>query len=143
MDTDPTHSEEPAARATGGCACGSVRYRVVGELRDVINCHCEPCRRFTGHFMTGTAAAIGDMVIESDDTLAWWQRTPTVRYGFCSACGSSLFWEAHDKPDTTSITAGSLDPPTGLATTLAIFGADASDYHQRDPEIDTAPYDRP
>ena len=70
MDTDPTNSEEPATRATGGCACGSVRYQVVGELRDVINCHCEPCRRFTGHFMTGTAAAIGDLVIESDDTLA-------------------------------------------------------------------------
>ncbi|MEE2769078.1 MAG: GFA family protein, partial [Actinomycetota bacterium] len=61
-----------------------------GELREVINCHCEPCRRFTGHFMAGTAAATNDLIMESDGTLAWWWRTPTVRYGFCSACGSSL-----------------------------------------------------
>ena len=143
MDTDPPHSEEPAARATGGCACGSARYRVVGELRDVINCHCEPCRRFTGHFMAATTAATNDLIMESDGTLAWWWRTPTVRYGFCSACGSSLFWEAHDKPDTTAIAAGSLDGPTGLSTTLTLFGNDASDYYELDPEIETEPYDRP
>ena len=143
MDTDPTHSEKPAARATGGCACGSVRYRVVGELRDVINCHCEPCRRFTGHFMAATTAATNDLIMESDGTLAWWWRTPTVRYGFCSACGSSLFWEAHDKPDITAIAAGSLDGPTGLSTTLTIFANNASDYYELDPEIKTRPYDWP
>ena len=143
MDTDPPHSEEPAARATGGCACGSVRYRVVGELRDVINCHCEPCRRFTGHFMAATTAATNDLIMESDRTLAWWWRTPTVRYGFCSACGSSLFWEAHDKADITAIAAGSLDGPTGLSTTLTIFGNEASDYYELDPEIKTKPYDWP
>ena len=143
MDTDPPYSEEPAARATGGCACGSVRYRVVGELRDVINCHCEPCRRFTGHFMAATASATNNLIMESNGTLAWWQRTPTVRYGFCSACGSSLFWEAHDKPDITAIAAGSLDGPTGLSTTLTIFGNDASDYYELDPEIKTKPHDWP
>ena len=143
MDTDPPYSEEPATRATGGCACGRVRYRVVGELRDVINCHCEPCRRFTGHFMAATASATNNLIMESNGTLAWWQRTPTVRYGFCSACGSSLFWEAHDKPDITAIAAGSLDGPTGLSTTLTLFGNEASDYYELDPEIKTKPHDWP
>ena len=47
--------------------------------------------------------------------------------------------------DATSrrrITAGTLDTPTGLRTNLALFGAEASDYHRLDPEVETEPYDR-
>ncbi len=35
---------------TGGCACEGVRYRIDADARSVTNCHCEPCRRITGHF---------------------------------------------------------------------------------------------
>ena len=41
--------KERAVRATGSCLCGAVRYEVGGELRDVIYCHCEKCRRTHGH----------------------------------------------------------------------------------------------
>ena len=143
MGSEPTDAGGLTARAAGGCACGNIRFQIRGGLREVVNCHCEPCRRFTGHFMAATTAATSDLIMESDGTLAWWWRTPTVRYGFCTACGSSLFWEAHDKPDITAIAAGSLDGPTGLSTTLTLFGNEASDYYELDPEIETKPYDWP
>ena len=124
-------------RATGGCACGGVRYRVAGELRDVVHCHCEPCRRITGHHMAATAARAEDLHLESDETLQWYQRTETVRYGFCSACGGTLFWEATDKANRVSIAAGTLDQPSGLRTGVAIYAGDAGDYHHLDPTIET------
>ena len=40
---------------TGGCLCGGVRYAVTGPLRDIIACHCEQCRRSSGHFVAATA----------------------------------------------------------------------------------------
>lgn len=40
---------------TGGCMCGAVRYAVHGPLRNVITCHCEQCRRSSGHFVAATA----------------------------------------------------------------------------------------
>lgn len=127
----------------GGCACGGVRYRVTGELRNVANCHCEPCRRITGHFMAATAARADTVEFDRDDTLTWYESTSTVSYGFCASCGSTLFWRAADKPEQLSIAAGTLDPPTGLRTTHALFGDHASDYHELDESIETAPGDRP
>lgn len=92
--------------------------------------------------MAATATDVDSLVLISDDTLRWYDSTPTVQYGFCSNCGSSLFWRAADKPGHVSITAGSLDTPTGLRTTLALFGAEASDYHNLDPSIETVSRDR-
>ena len=130
-------------RASGGCDCGGVRYRVDGELRDVVHCHCEPCRRITGHHMAATAAKVDDVHFESDATLTWHYRTSTTCYGFCSACGSTLFWSATDKADMLSIAAGTIDQPSGLSTVLAIYADEASDFHRLDDTIQTFSRDRP
>ncbi len=45
------------------------------ELRGVVNCHCDPCRHWTGHFMAGTSAEIENFTFESDSTLTWWNRS--------------------------------------------------------------------
>lgn len=116
--------------ATGQCACGSIRYTVNGPLRPVMNCHCHRCRRITGHFMAATSADLSDLVVESTETLQWYEASSGVFYGFCSTCGSSLFWRNDDEPERWSIGAGTLDPPTGLETTIAIWTAEASDYHE-------------
>lgn len=134
-------SNPPKAPHTGKCACGGVKYKVTGDLRSVSNCHCEPCRRITGHHMAATATTVADIDFESKETLQWYASTPTVDYGFCNQCGSSLFWRAADKPDFVSITAGTLDQPTGLRTYEALFVAEAGDYHQRDPSLLQHAYD--
>jgi hypothetical protein len=126
--------------AQGRCLCGGIRYAVRGELRDVINCHCERCRRFTGHHMAATRAALEDISIEdADSLLRWFFPVPEAGYAFCSRCGSSLFWQSTADPARRSICAGTLDTPTGLSTTQALWTSQASDYHSRPdlPEIAT------
>jgi hypothetical protein len=116
----------------GRCLCGGVRYAVRGELRDVVNCHCERCRRFTGHHLAATSAAVDELSIEDDASLLrWFFPVPEAGYGFCSRCGSSLFWQSAGDPSRRSICAGTLDPPTGLRTTEAWWVSQASDYHDR------------
>lgn len=128
--------------ATGRCACGAVGYRVAGPLREVWNCHCPRCRRITGHFMAATRAAAADIRIETgEDHLTWWAPDDTAAYGFCRTCGSTLFWRAAASPDTWSIAAGPLDPPTGLTTTKAWWTAEASDYHEHQPGLDLIRYE--
>ena len=127
---------------TGRCDCGGVRYRIDGPVRNIIECHCEPCRRISGHHLAATAVANGHLHLESQETLAWYQRTPTVRYGFCSACSSTLFWRADDKADWTSVFAGTLDGPTGLVATEAICASEAGDYYHIDPDLDVQAGDR-
>ena len=102
--------------------------------------------------MAATAAAADAVTItpgaaelnadQSEDSLRWYDRTEQVQYGFCGNCGSTLFWRVKDKPGHLSITAGSLDQPTGLRTTLALFGDHAADYHDLDMTIETVGQDR-
>lgn len=84
--------------------------------------------------MAATAAAVGDVEI-SGDTLTWYEPAPGVEYGFCSRCGSSLFWRTARRPEVLSIAAGTLTPPTGLETAAAIYTNYASDYHGFDDSI--------
>jgi hypothetical protein len=113
----------------GGCLCGAVRYRVKGPLRDVVNCHCGQCRRTHGNFAAYTAAAGDDLVLIEQRGLKWFPSSDKARRGFCSECGSSLFWQRLGG-DTISISAGTVDPPTGLKTIRHIFVADVGDFYE-------------
>ena len=125
-----------ARKHHGHCGCAGVQYSVDGPLRGVVNCHCDRCRRMTGHFMAATAARVADLSVDDPECLLrWWAPTEAVGYGSCSRCGSTLFWKSGDRPDVWSIAAGTLDQPTGLSTTTALFVAEASDYHRLDHEL--------
>jgi hypothetical protein len=102
---------------------------VDGPLSDAGACHCSQCRRMTGHFFAAATCAKADLAFESDETLAWYASSPGVGRGFCSRCGSSLFWHRDDE-DRIDILAGSLDAPTGLVMTDHIFVADKGDYYE-------------
>jgi len=131
-------TETPSAH--GRCLCGAIRYTVRGELPDVSNCHCERCRRFTGHHMAATSAALDNIGIQdADSLLRWFFPVPEAGYAFCSRCGSSLFWQSALDPARWSICAGTLNTPTGLKTRRAIWTSQASDYHDRPdlPELAT------
>lgn len=66
--------------------------------------------------------------ITRSDGLKWFQSSKTARRGFCSGCGSSLFWEQAGE-GATSIATGTLDGETGLKTEKHIFVADKGDYY--------------
>ncbi len=113
---------------TGGCLCGAVRYALSGELRDVVNCHCGQCQRFHGYLGAYTAVARSGFELTKDGGLRWYRSSDGASRGFCAECGSSLFWERTGAP-TVSISAGSLDRPTGLRTVRHVFVADKADYY--------------
>lgn len=64
----------------GQCLCGAVRFTVSGDSAGVVLCHCGQCRAWTsGPFMIRHFT--GGVVVEQ---------------GFCSRCGSSLFYRQKD-----------------------------------------------
>lgn len=119
---------------SGGCLCGRVRYEVRGRLRDIIACHCVQCRRTSGHFVAATACRRGAFALVTGATLKWYVAVPGFRRGFCSECGSNLFFEA-DAGERISIAAGSLDEPQGLKIVAHIFASEAGDYYAIDPLV--------
>jgi len=125
-------------RAAGRCLCSAVRYEVRGPLRDVLVCHCGECRRWSGHVFAATAARREDLVLLESGSLRWVaspESESRARRGFCSACGSSLFWDAPAR-DTVSIAAGTLDEPTGLRLLGHVHVHEAGDYYERPESLD-------
>jgi len=120
--------------ATGGCLCGGVRYELRTPLRDVWACHCGQCRRTHGHYAAYTNVPRDHFRLAEDRSLRWYASSTEARRGFCNECGASLFWE-RTNGDTISVSAGTLDPPTGLQITGHIFVADAGDYYHIDHPV--------
>ena len=112
---------------TGSCLCGGVQYRLHGNLREVINCFCGQCQKTSGHHFAATRVSNSDFELVNDQTLTWYRSSDQAERGFCNRCGGNLFWRRHED-EGISVTAGTLDHPTGLKTGSNIFTEDASDY---------------
>lgn len=121
------HGQNAVVR--GRCLCGGVRFEVDGPLRPIVYCHCTMCRRSGGHFDAATACASEHLRLLCAQSLRWYQSSATARRGFCSTCGTQLFWEPAAR-DHMSIWAGTLDTPTGLKPSMHIFVADKGDYYE-------------
>ena len=80
----------------GSCLCGSVKYRVDGPLREVVACHCQQCRKQSGHFYAATDCTDDDLTIEDGGALTWYAASDFAKRGFCKKCGSALFWRRND-----------------------------------------------
>lgn len=126
-----TSAQSTSDTHTGRCECGGVSYRTSAPLRDVINCHCPRCRRFSGHHLAGTAVDAVALHLLSSESLRWYEAAAGVEYGFCGICGSSLFWRTAATAERITICAGTLEQPTGLRTTQAWWVSTAADYHDR------------
>lgn len=127
-------------RKTGGCMCGAVRYQcdMVGDA--VLVCHCEQCRRQSGHVWAAARARGDSLEIDGDDALLWFRGRRSER-GFCGRCGSSLFWRVDGDPDV-SIGVGTLDDTEGLAIVADVFLAEKSAYSVATPGVECYLRDR-
>ena len=110
----------------GSCLCGAVTYAVRGPLRQVVACHCQQCRKTSGHHVAATSALREDIDVTGNVT--WFASSESARRGFCGTCGSNLFW---DGPGVNlAIFAGTLDAPTGLTMAGHIYCDDKGDYYE-------------
>ncbi|MEI2806100.1 GFA family protein [Albidovulum sp.] len=114
---------------TGGCLCGGVRFQADPPLREIVACHCGQCRRWSGHVWAATSVPLDRFRLTAEATLRWFASSAAARRGFCTRCGSSLFWQpAHE--DRIAIAAGALDATDGLRLVRHIHTGDAGDYYR-------------
>ena len=125
-------------KTNGGCLCGEVQYEIYGALRDIVNCHCSKCRKFHGNFGAYTSIQVENLKITQQKSLRWYKsptdETPNVHRGFCSECGSSLFWHPKDQP-SIAVAAGSLAAPTNLKTMGHVWCSQIADYYKIEDDL--------
>jgi len=112
----------------GHCLCGAVKFDIIGPMRPILICHCAQCRRQHGHTPAFTSAPKENFKFLEDRGLAWYRSSDDAERGFCEECGSNLFWRRLNDP-RMSVTAGSLENPTGLTCGAHVFTAWKGDYY--------------
>ena len=116
----------------GSCLCGSITFKVEGELATVEACHCTQCRKWTGHVGVSVEVPRSALKMENTENLEWFHSSEKVRRGFCNRCGTSLFFDPLDrkKHDWIAIMMGAFDTPTETHMALHIFTAEKGDYYE-------------
>lgn len=137
-------SETPAAanRMRGQCLCGAVHFEVDVPERTYSVCHCGLCRRWSGGPLMSVHCPEPQTEWLNDEGLTWYQGTPWAQRGFCSRCGSSLFWRLAQAPDGMLIVSvDALDDPAGFQLDRHIYSdakPDRYDFADKRPRVTEA-----
>lgn len=112
---------------SGHCLCGAVTYRATTSNADVSACHCGMCRRWTGGPLL--YIHVDDKpVFSGAEAIGVFRSSEIGERGFCTKCGSVLFWKTAGK-DSYTFTAGTLDDQSQLRFTREIFIDDKPAYY--------------
>ncbi len=101
------------AGLSGGCQCGAVRYRTSVALENPHLCHCRMCQKASGNLFTALASLPKSEIQWTRGSAARWRSSAHVERGFCSKCGTPLFYDDIGSDDI-AITIGSLDQPVDV-----------------------------
>ena len=109
---------------SGGCQCGRVRYQTERKPENAHLCHCRMCQKAVGNYF----ATLGSVPLSAFSLTRgepdWFYSSDAVRRGFCSACGTPLFFQAVGG-DYMAIMLGSLDHPESVEPIWQSDGASA------------------
>lgn len=123
---------------SGSCLCGRVNFTVAAPLRAPDACHCVQCRKQSGHFFASTNVPRAALVVTGEENVSWYPSSTHVRRGFCSTCGSSLFWDPPER-DWIAIAMGAFDTPTSTHLEKHIFVAEKGDYYEITDKLAQSP----
>ncbi|HEY0625513.1 MAG TPA: GFA family protein [Allosphingosinicella sp.] len=113
----------------GSCMCGAVTFVVEGKLPGPDACHCRQCRKHSGHYFASSDVPRSRVRIHGEGNVGWYQSSEKARRGFCSTCGSTLFWDPLSR-DWIGIAMGAFDTPTATSLSVHIFTAEKGDYYR-------------
>lgn len=108
---------------TGGCACGSVRYRLASVPYDTGWCHCRNCQLTSGApaLVFSTVPAADLLITSGEDKVKAFRSTSFGRRLFCGKCGTTLTMKVDHQPDTIDFAVATLDEPDAVAPGFHIF----------------------
>jgi hypothetical protein len=120
---------------SGGCQCGQLRFTVGLPSKWVAHCHCSMCRRAHGAgYVTWLGAEAAQAVIDDRAArLRWYASSAQGERGFCSHCGSTLFFRSSRWPGELHVVVANLDGPPDRKPQVHVSWDDRVDWASIDP----------
>lgn len=112
---------------SGKCMCGAVAFNAFIAEPHVGACHCNMCRKWGGGpFMEvdcGTSVSY-----QGGENISLFSSSDWAERGFCSKCGSNLFYRLKESGQTM-MAVGLLDDDSGLALKGQVFIDEKPDFY--------------
>ncbi len=87
--------DESIKTVSGSCLCGRVRFEVDLPVKWCSHCHCDLCRRAHGaSFVTWFGVSKQAFRLHDGQDLQWYASSEEAQRGFCSTCGSTMFFQS-------------------------------------------------
>lgn len=112
---------------SGSCLCGAISFVAEKMTTSVAACHCESCRKWGGSaFMEVSCGS--QVTFEGADKLSVFDSSEWAERGFCSACGSHLFYRLKETQEHM-MPVGLFDDDSGLTFQRQVFIDEKPDYY--------------
>jgi hypothetical protein len=92
----------------GGCHCGRVRFRVSGDLGQVVECNCSVCTK-KGILHLIVPPQQFELLSGQDDLATYQFNTGTAKHMFCRVCGIHPFYVPRSDPDKIDVNVRCID----------------------------------
>jgi hypothetical protein len=98
---------------TGGCQCGAIRFRTTDLIDNAHICHCRMCQKAVGNYFAALVGSGKAELVWTRGTPARFRSSENVERGFCSSCGTPLFYDPLHSDDI-GLMIGAFDNPQDI-----------------------------
>jgi len=108
---------------SGQCLCGAVQFTIEAPTLFCAHCHCRYCRGAHGAaFVTWVGVADDRFAFTAgEDKLSWFDSSEQSRRGFCSSCGTTLFYTSNLSPGEIHVVLAAIDDPIDREPQAHVF----------------------
>ena len=86
----------------GGCHCGRVRFRVTGDLANVVDCNCSMCTK-KGILHMIVAPEAFELISGREELTTYRFNSGIARHTFCRHCGIHPFYVPRSDPNKIDV----------------------------------------
>ncbi len=98
--------------AGGTCFCGEIRFSTELPSKWCAHCHCSMCRKIHGAgYVTWVGVEDDGFRLDRDRGLKWYRSSADSERGFCTECGTTLFFRSQRWPGEVHIALAAFDQP--------------------------------
>lgn len=115
---------------SGHCLCGGVRYEYAGEIKELVVCHCDMCKRAQGAPFATNAPIdrAAFRIVAGENLLKAYSSSKGKQRVFCSFCGSPIYSQRTDLPEVLRLRVGTVSNGPIPAPAYQIFCASAAPW---------------
>lgn len=128
---------------SGGCQCGAVQFEIDPPTRFCCHCHCRYCRAAHGAAFVTWAGVPSEhfRLQDTEGALVWYGSSQQSQRGFCSRCGTTLFYRTELLPGEIHVARALIDGPIDREPQAHIFSEQRVDWLMELHELPEVPGD--